>query len=491
MKLTIYIRGRRNVCSTMHHIASRQAELSTTQENFNNNQLINMNDGNYNNHNHRGSHQSYNGDDQGYYQGAGAPPTSYRHDSNGCNAGKEERKANKDPYAGLMTQREKDWLIKNQLMQLQMDNPYLEDYYYNTWQLRKKAEENKKNLQGYRDSNSEAELVLPDLSVREESQFRKLVQFPQTLGCISSVSVHRPRGLIDVARIKPAEKDETKQELRRSKDILLYIEETYDLLLKINDIEKLAMALPANKRSEYQQQRSDLINKIWLRLFQEANHFGKVMSVKKGVQLITRFLPHLPMVHVNNIVSEILLRLSLLYKKQWQGEAMLASLHTYLDQIINMAEMKMLVCFSDSLLLVNEQRSYSGDSIHLSSVLIEALQQPIGSSVVWALISRGEHVFTHQDLEEMDLKHQDAWRYFVVMVIKALQAVSKEKMALPIVGKISVIRGKFELISNHLQRYCSVAEFEAIKDKLNTLVPACLMNRCLSILFRNRDNISK
>lgn len=35
-----------------------------------------------------------------------------------------------DEYAGLMTQREKDWIIKIQLLQLQTDNPYLDDYYY-------------------------------------------------------------------------------------------------------------------------------------------------------------------------------------------------------------------------------------------------------------------------------------------------------------------------------------------------------------------------
>lgn len=35
-----------------------------------------------------------------------------------------------DEYAGLMTQKEKDWIIKIQLLQLNTDNPYLDDYYY-------------------------------------------------------------------------------------------------------------------------------------------------------------------------------------------------------------------------------------------------------------------------------------------------------------------------------------------------------------------------
>ena len=35
-----------------------------------------------------------------------------------------------DEYAGLMSQREKDWVVKIQLLQLHTDNPYVDDYYY-------------------------------------------------------------------------------------------------------------------------------------------------------------------------------------------------------------------------------------------------------------------------------------------------------------------------------------------------------------------------
>ena len=35
-----------------------------------------------------------------------------------------------DPYAGLMTSKEKSWLISIQLNQLHTDNPHVDDYYY-------------------------------------------------------------------------------------------------------------------------------------------------------------------------------------------------------------------------------------------------------------------------------------------------------------------------------------------------------------------------
>ncbi|GFV07532.1 hypothetical protein TNCV_4750541, partial [Trichonephila clavipes] len=37
-----------------------------------------------------------------------------------------------DDYAGLMTQKEKEWLKRIQLLQLTSENPYVEDYYFTT-----------------------------------------------------------------------------------------------------------------------------------------------------------------------------------------------------------------------------------------------------------------------------------------------------------------------------------------------------------------------
>ena len=42
----------------------------------------------------------------------------------------DEEDESRDPYDGLMTKKEKDWIIKIQLMQLQTENPYLDDFYY-------------------------------------------------------------------------------------------------------------------------------------------------------------------------------------------------------------------------------------------------------------------------------------------------------------------------------------------------------------------------
>ena len=40
-----------------------------------------------------------------------------------------------DEYAGLMSQRDKQWIINIQLNQLKCDNPYVDDYYYTMYQV--------------------------------------------------------------------------------------------------------------------------------------------------------------------------------------------------------------------------------------------------------------------------------------------------------------------------------------------------------------------
>ena len=41
-----------------------------------------------------------------------------------------------DEYAGLMSQKDKQWIINIQLNQLKCDNPYVDDYYYTMYQAR-------------------------------------------------------------------------------------------------------------------------------------------------------------------------------------------------------------------------------------------------------------------------------------------------------------------------------------------------------------------
>lgn len=51
----------------------------------------------------------------------------------------------RDPYAGLMSRREREWLLKIQLLQLVTNNPYVDDYYCTMYECRKFAKERQKD----------------------------------------------------------------------------------------------------------------------------------------------------------------------------------------------------------------------------------------------------------------------------------------------------------------------------------------------------------
>ncbi|XP_062588086.1 protein PAT1 homolog 2-like, partial [Saccostrea cucullata] len=86
----------------------------------------------------------------------------------------EDRKRSVDAYAGLMTQKEKDWIIKIQLIQLQTENPYLDDFYYTTYSLKKKAEERLKRQQNgvMDDKDQELNLIIPAMAKLETKPYR-------------------------------------------------------------------------------------------------------------------------------------------------------------------------------------------------------------------------------------------------------------------------------------------------------------------------------
>ena len=49
------------------------------------------------------------------------------------------RRETEDEYAGLMSQRDKQWIINIQLSQLKCENPYTDDYYYTVYTARQEA----------------------------------------------------------------------------------------------------------------------------------------------------------------------------------------------------------------------------------------------------------------------------------------------------------------------------------------------------------------
>jgi len=241
-----------------------------------------------------------------------------------------------DEYAGLMTQRERQWVINIQLNQLKCENPYIDDYYYTVFTLKKEtemkerervkemsrtqrelqrqlslSEEAKESRMLKRDEEG-AQLLLPSETSGTESgkeaEF-KPQQFANSLGKLQAVSVKAPRKIIDVdvmiqdndggggpggssaqgpasAPSAPVQKD-----TRNYKQILLELERLYDLVIDVEDCEKKLMALPTNTamRTQVEREKEQAVARLGPALAVESR-LKKYFVVRKGKALLIRGL---------------------------------------------------------------------------------------------------------------------------------------------------------------------------------------------------------
>ncbi|TKS69349.1 Protein PAT1 -like protein 1 PAT1-like protein 1 [Collichthys lucidus] len=215
----------------------------------------------------------------------------------------------RDPYSNLMTQKEKEWVTKIQMMQLQSTDPYLDDYYYQKEHTTK--------------------LITPQVA-KVEHTYRP-VQFAGSLGKLTVSSVNNPRKMIDAvvtSRTDDEEKRE-KQVWNKRRQILYTVEKMYSLLLEVQDFEKRFVQAPEEDREALLEQHktntvqlcNSLREKEWDDRVSD-EQCVMIMSVRKGKRLISRLLPLLPSPQAAAVVMAIARNLPALAKKDKQDQVL-------------------------------------------------------------------------------------------------------------------------------------------------------------------------
>ncbi|KAG8038230.1 hypothetical protein G9C98_006557 [Cotesia typhae] len=235
-----------------------------------------------------------------------------------------------DEYAGMMSNREKQWLINIQLMQHNTNQPYFDDYYFTVFcdrQNKKNNEssdnhkDNKKqnnNKNGYRDRDN-----------KDQSQhiLTKVVytptQFENSLGKLQCGSVTAPRKIIDmdvVANSDPQQNQASQQkDMKKARQRLLEIERLYTVQLKLEDVNN-PLALLAEQQALQQQQQADqepeskpvkktapeLINIMLTSILQllKEDKLSSILCIRKGKALLLRFLPFLSVTEYTQQLGE-------------------------------------------------------------------------------------------------------------------------------------------------------------------------------------------
>ncbi|XP_061628097.1 protein PAT1 homolog 1 isoform X2 [Phyllopteryx taeniolatus] len=327
----------------------------------------------------------------------------------------------RDPYSNLMTQKEKEWVTKIQMMQLQSTDPFLDDYYYQHY-----YEKMEKRQEKERDSSKKehtTKLITPQVAKIEHTY--RPVQFAGSLGKLTVSSVNNPRKMID-AVVTTRSDDEEKREKQvwnKRRQILYTVEKIYSLLLEVQDFEKRFVHAPDEDREALLEQHKTNTMQL-CNCLQEKEWDDRVsdeqcvmiMSVRKGKRLISRLLPYLPPSQAAAVVMTIARNLPTLAKKDKQDQVLCWLVEPVSAVIVSMS----------STALTDLLQELQGSEGQLATVL----HNKFGVTLLYLILSEGERMQSSNP--NCQLMDDNRWTELVYSVTRELLSIPSSSLSSPL-----------------------------------------------------------
>ncbi|XP_042680406.1 protein PAT1 homolog 2 isoform X2 [Centrocercus urophasianus] len=339
-----------------------------------------------------------------------------------------------DPCAGLMTCKEKDWVVKVEMIQLQSEN-LDDDYYYQEWDRmvlccpsgclqtyyhrleRKQAEE---ELLGGRNKQEPPKLVTP--FIQKVETYNSVVRIAGSLGQVAVSTCYSPRRAIDAVHHALVEEAAGSHRLRA----LHRIERLFLQLLEVEEMQrKMSLA------TEEQEHKTQEVGRIYQALNIRAcsseeeaeDEFLQVLCVRKGKKLTARLLPHLAPEQAEKILLTITHHLPFLMKKDVPDES-LPLLYSPLNEVVGR------MTFSRLIEVLQEMTRTLPESAELP--LTMALKNQFGISLLYSLLSRGEGLLSSETPLEPHIGDFETWTDTVFLVARELSQVPKALLVEPL-----------------------------------------------------------
>uniref|UniRef100_A0A452G5E6 PAT1 homolog 1, processing body mRNA decay factor n=1 Tax=Capra hircus TaxID=9925 RepID=A0A452G5E6_CAPHI len=341
----------------------------------------------------------------------------------------------KDPYANLMLQREKDWVSKIQMMQLQSTDPYLDDFYYQNYFEKLEKLSAAEEVHGDGPRKERTKLITPQVARLEHTY--KPVQFEGSLGKLTVSSVNNPRKMIDAVVTSRSEDDETKEKQVRDKrrKTLFIIEKvkfTFYYLLRCRSLQG------AHERSVF----------IWQHVGGERgflpsdDHFVQIMCIRKGKRMVARVLPFLSTEQAADILMTTARNLPFLIKKDAQDEVLPCLLSPCSLLLYHLPPVTVASLLQQLMNLPQSAAAPAPSNPHLSAVL----QNKFGLSLLLLVLSRGE------DLQSSDAASESTqsnpWTEVMFVATRELLRIPQTGLAKP----ISIPTNLVSLFSRYVDR---------------------------------------
>ncbi|XP_036878066.1 protein PAT1 homolog 2 [Manis javanica] len=328
-----------------------------------------------------------------------------------------------DPCADLMTRKEKDWVIKVQMVQLQSENPHLDDYYYQEYYQKLEKKQADEELLGQRSKVESFKLVTP--YIQKAEAYESVVRIEGSLGQVAVSTCFSPRRAIDAVPHGTQEQEAGAASSQRL-HVLYQIEKMFLQLLEIEEGQRDGLS-----QACYSEQQSNQVEKIFEALkIQEQNNleeaaegFLQVLSVRKGKALVARLLPFLPQDRAVSLLLAVTHHLPLLVRRDMADQA-LQMLFKPLGKCISHLAFHELLQGLQGLMLLPP-----GSSERPVTVV---LQNQFGISLLYALLSHGEQLVSLDSSLEEPKNDHSAWTDMVVLIAWEIAQMPTASLAEPL-----------------------------------------------------------
>ncbi|KFQ25258.1 Protein PAT1 2, partial [Merops nubicus] len=361
-----------------------------------------------------------------------------------------------DPYGGLMASKEKDWVIKVQMIQLQSENTD-DDYYYQTYYHhleRKQAEE----PLGGRNKQEPPKLVTP--FIQKVETYDSVVRIAGSLGQVAVSTCYSPRRAIDAVHHAHVEevvagagcnccpllclllKATGSHRLRA----LHRIEKLFVQLLEVEEVERKMPMTPEEQQKNHKVETIYQALKIGACRSQEEaeDEFLQLLCVRKGKKLVARLLPHLSQEQAEKILLTIAHHLPFLMKKDVLDES-LPVLYSPLNEVVGR------MTFSKLIEVLQKMTRPLPEFLELP--LTMALKNQFGISLLYYLLSHGERLLSSDLPLEPCGGDFEMWTDMVFLVARELSRVPKDLLVEPLF-----------LPSNLLSLFCRYLDKQTIHN---------------------------
>uniref|UniRef100_A0A8C2LRD1 Protein associated with topoisomerase II homolog 2 (yeast) n=1 Tax=Cricetulus griseus TaxID=10029 RepID=A0A8C2LRD1_CRIGR len=326
-----------------------------------------------------------------------------------------------DTYANLMTRKEKDWVIKVQMVQLQSENPRLDDYYYQEYYQKLEKRQADRELLGQRNRTKSLKLVTP--YIQKAEVYESVVRIEGSLGQVAVSTCFSPRRAIDAVSHGTQEQDTGAASSQRLR-VLSLIEKMFLQLLKIEEGQNVEFP-----QLYHSGEQSNQVEKLFQALktqeqnnLEETDNLLQVLSVRKGKILVARLLPFLPHDQAVSLLLCIIYHLPLLILRDMSDQA-LHILFKPLGKYISHLTFHQLLHGLRGLMLLPP-----GSSERPVSVV---LQNQFGISLLYALLSHGEQLVS-LDASLRSSSDCAVWTDVVILIAWEISQLPAASLAEPL-----------------------------------------------------------